>query len=118
MRYSANIKIVNVYKTKDYDVYIGRPKAGQPDNIWKNPYPIDSKNPRDVVIARHMDYLIDKLFASEITVEQILSLQGKTLGCFCENKPCHGHNYVKIIEQLLEDGISTQAQFLAKYSAT
>lgn len=83
--------VVNKYK-EDYDVYIGR------GSIWGNPYTIGEDGDREVVIAKYRSYLWSQIEAGFITKEQLLSLDGKRLGCFCKPKPCHGDIIVKAIE--------------------
>ena len=67
-------------KRAEYDVYIGRPSK------WGNPFVLGADGSRAEVIAKYRDWLM--------TQPELLSalseLQGKTLGCWCAPKPCHG----------------------------
>ena len=67
-----------------YDVYIGRP------SFWGNPFAIGKDGDREEVIEKYRVYLWSKICSGEITLEQLASLHGKTLGCFCSPLACHG----------------------------
>lgn len=80
------IKVVNLNKSP-YDVYIGR------GSKWGNPYShLEGTQAQHVVesreeaISKYHEYIMGKpeLFS------QLPELRGKTLGCFCKPKSCHG----------------------------
>ncbi|AKG13494.1 DUF4326 domain-containing protein [Moraxella bovoculi] len=82
-------KVVNKYK-EPYDVYIGR------GSKWGNPYPITPTQDRETVIAKYREYILSK---PEL-LKDLHELKGKTLGCFCKPKPCHGDILVELVNQL------------------
>lgn len=92
-------KVVNKYK-EPYDVYIGR------GSVWGNPYShIPSGTKAQFVVASVDDaieaykkHLWKQIKDGSITIEQLLELDGKVLGCFCKPKPCHGDVIVKAVE--------------------
>lgn len=88
--------VVNKRKSQ-YDVYIGRP------SMWENPFPIDDScgHTREYVIEKYREYIYEKIRTCEITLDDLLSLQGKRLGCYCAPKPCHGDILVEIVQTLL-----------------
>ncbi|MCA1700096.1 MAG: DUF4326 domain-containing protein [Actinobacteria bacterium] len=67
-------------KRARYDVYIGRPSR------WGNPFQIGRDGNRAQVIARYERWLTSQpeLLAA------LPELAGKTLGCWCAPKACHG----------------------------
>lgn len=67
-------------KQEQFDVYIGRPGP------WGNPFEIGKDGNRDEVIAKYRTWLL----AQPQLLAQVRTLQGKTLGCWCSPKPCHG----------------------------
>lgn len=75
--------VVNKY-AEQCDVYIGR------GSKFGNPYPINNIDDRVAVIDKYRSWLYHQIKQGNITVEDILSLQGKTLGCYCKPKACHG----------------------------
>ena len=86
--YYMQTKVVNKYKDK-YDVYIGR------GSKWGNPYPITATQDRETVIAKYREYILSK---PEL-LRDLHELKGKTLGCFCKPKPCHGDVLVELLNQ-------------------
>lgn len=65
------------------DVYIGRGH----NSPFGNPFKITAENTRTVVLAQYTDYLLKE----PALIEQILTFDGKRLGCWCHNDHlCHG----------------------------
>lgn len=89
--------VVNKYKS-EYDVYIGR------GSKWGNPFPIDEKNgqTREIVIEKYKEYIYNCISNAEITIEDLMTLSGKRLGCFCKPKSCHGDVLVEIVKAIIE----------------
>ena len=67
-------------KKSAYDVYVGRPSK------WGNPFAIGRDGTRDQVIAKYRNYILN----SPQLLAQLGELKGKTLGCWCSPKACHG----------------------------
>lgn len=67
-------------KRAPYDVYIGR--GGR----WGNPFVIGRDGDRAEVIAKYERWLLTQpeLLAA------LPQLRGRTLGCWCAPRPCHG----------------------------
>lgn len=80
-------KVVNKYK-EPYDIYIGR------GSKWGNPFEIGKDGTREEVIEKYRTYLLNK---PEL-LKALPELRGKTLGCFCKPKPCHGDILVEILD--------------------
>lgn len=79
------MKVVHCKKDK-YDVYIGRPSK------WGNPFEIGKDGTRSEVIRKYEMWLIHqpKLMAD------LHELKGKTLGCWCSPKQCHGEVLMRL----------------------
>ena len=78
-------RVVNKYK-EDYQIYIGR------GSKWGNPFCIGKDGTREEVIKKYAKYILtrkDLLFSLD-------ELKGKTLGCFCKPKTCHGDILLEI----------------------
>ena len=98
-------KVVNLYR-HPYDVYIGRAGKGK-SGYFGNPIVVGRKCPRcsevhdlEQTLVCYEEYVrarieVDKKFSAEIK-----ALYGKTLGCFCKPKACHGDVLAKIAEEL------------------
>lgn len=83
-------RVVNIHKTRDFDVYIGR------GSKWGNPFVIGTDGTREEVISRYHDYLDTQpeLLAA------IPELVDKTLGCYCKPSACHGDLLANLAEKL------------------
>lgn len=85
--------IVNKYKETS-DVYIGR------GSKWGNPFVIGEDGDREEVIQLYK-YHIWREMTAPVTChkfkEDLLSLRGKRLGCFCKPQACHGYVLVDAI---------------------
>jgi len=79
------MKVVNLHKDS-YDVYIGR------GSKWGNKFIIGKDGTREEVVEKYRKWIL--------TQPQLLNdlpeLYGKTLGCFCHPKACHGHILVRL----------------------
>lgn len=78
-------------KRDPYDIYIGRP--GPWGNGWSH---LEVRGTikvadRATAIALHKRDLWERIASGELTVDQLAALHGKTLGCWCDPQPCHGH---------------------------
>lgn len=71
-------------KREPYDIYIGRPSK------WGNPF----KGPRKEVIEKYRRWILSQRHL----MESLDELKGKTLGCWCKPKPCHGDVLVELID--------------------
>ena len=84
-------------RTEQYDVYCGRPRAGQPWNFG-NPFIVGRDAPKGQCIPMFELWLEtgDPQGCPDATPERrqwilnnIHTLKGKRLGCFCKPRPCH-----------------------------
>jgi hypothetical protein len=88
----SNIATVVNLRKSSYDVYIGRP------SIYGNPVIIGKKCQYcDIVhsdagstLQCYRDYFYSKIENDENFRKSLEDIKGKTLGCFCKPKPCHG----------------------------
>eukprot|EP00698_Gefionella_okellyi_P006290 TRINITY_DN15673_c0_g1_i1.p1 TRINITY_DN15673_c0_g1~~TRINITY_DN15673_c0_g1_i1.p1 ORF type:complete len:151 (+),score=11.58 TRINITY_DN15673_c0_g1_i1:23-454(+) len=77
-------------------VYIGRSnRFGAPESAFANPFKVD-KFGRDGCIREFEKYLRSK---PEL-LEQVPSLEGCVLGCWCKPQACHGDVLVKVIAEM------------------
>lgn len=73
------IRVVHC-KKEPYDVYIGRP------SMWGNPFIVGQHGSREECIRRFREYIC----AHPLLFPLLHTLRGKTLGCWCSPKACHG----------------------------
>ena len=76
------------------DVYIGRPSK------WGNPYRIGRDGDRASVIRKFRGYLSRQIDtgARGFGINELASLMGRKLVCWCDPLPCHGHVLAAAIE--------------------
>lgn len=84
-------KVVHI-KKESYDVYIGRPSK------WGNPYSHKEGTLAEFKVASRKE-AIDKyeeyLLQNNELMDSLHEIKGKTLGCWCKPKRCHGEILVK-----------------------
>lgn len=86
----ADTRVVNLRK-EPYDVYIGRAGKGQ-DGYFGNPFRLmgDTDEEREAVLKSYEEWFYNRINHDFEFLRRVLSLSGKTLGCFCKPKACHG----------------------------
>lgn len=76
-----------------FDVYIGRPSK------WGNPFKLTSERQRDELIEKYRMWLLKQ---PEL-IAALSEIQGKTLGCWCKPKRCHGDVLAELADSLRRD---------------
>jgi hypothetical protein len=71
-------------RVEPYDIYIGRPGP------WGNPIRLLSESHREQCIAEYRAWLWAEIEAGRIGLWDLAALYGKTLGCWCAPRLCHG----------------------------
>jgi hypothetical protein len=84
--------VVNIKNGNKYDVYCGR------GSIFGNPYEIGKDGTREQVIERYKIWF-NFLLKDKFFVNELLKLNGRTLGCFCVPQKCH----CEIIKEWLDN---------------
>jgi hypothetical protein len=88
-------KVVHCGKYQ-HDVYIGRPSK------WGNPFTEEEHGSRTEVIQKYRHWLLNSPDAKSVR-DSLHELKGKTLGCWCKPKACHGDVLASIVDNgLLE----------------
>lgn len=110
-------RIVHIMK-ESYDIYIGRGR----NSIWGNPFSHKEgtiakfkTNSRKESIEKFEEYLL----CNDELLEQIPSLKGKTLGCWCKKSntfvECHGDLLVDIINIMIVYKLSNVSDAVSIY---
>lgn len=76
-------------KVESFDVYIGRPGP------WGNPFEIGRDGSREEVIEKYAAWIVEQ---PEL-MDQLGELKGKTLGCWCAPRACHGDVLKRMAER-------------------
>ena len=100
--FEDDTRVVHCNK-EPYDIYIGRP------SIWGNPYThIKDRNTKAQFIVKSREEAIQKyrewIQDQPELMNQLESLRGKKLGCWCKPKSCHGD----VLIELLNDDFSSR----------
>lgn len=85
------MKVVHCKKAV-YNVYIGRPSK------WGNPFNLGADGDRAEVIAKYEDWILTQ----PNLLDSLHELDGKTLGCWCAPRACHGDVLIKLVEEANE----------------
>lgn len=85
--------VVHCKKTKQYDIYIGRP------TIWGNPFILKSETERVNCVKKYRDWLFAPEQA-ELLAKAKIELKGKVLACWCSPKLCHGHVLAAVVNEM------------------
>lgn len=81
------IRVVHCRK-QPYDVYIGRANRRYhlPQSKWSTPFVIGKDGTREDVLYKYEEWLL----GNPELLKQLPELRGKTLGCWCAPRSCHG----------------------------
>ena len=83
-------KVVNRRVEKE-TVYIGR------GSKFGNKFRIGKDGTREEVIEKYRKWLWDEIRKGRVTIEELIALDGETLGCYCKPLACHGDVLVEAI---------------------
>lgn len=86
----SGVRVVHC-KKEPFDVYIGR------GSKWGNPFIVGKHGDRAEVISKYEMHIMTR----PDLVASLPELAGKTLGCWCKPKACHGD----ILKIMVEDEI-------------
>lgn len=94
--------VVNLRAAK-YDVYIGRPGKGQ-TSIWGNPARVGIDGTQGECVQLFENLMRKRIKENpDYWLGELKKLKGKTLGCFCKPRACHGDIIVKLIQEYFPD---------------
>lgn len=83
-------------KNEPYDIYIGR------GSKWGCPYTIIKDRPtlakeivdsKEEALSKYKEYVL----GNQELMDSLDELEGKTLGCFCKPKKCHGDILLELL---------------------
>ena len=93
------------------NIYIGRATRDLQGSKWANPYIIGDRYDRKTVIFLYEKYILGrkKLYKS------LLELEGKTLGCWCTPKACHGEVLQRHREKMSQTKMASEEAATNQY---
>lgn len=84
-------------KKDSYDVYIGRPsKWGNPFSHKKGTAAQYKVSSREEAIQKYREWIVNQPHL----MYDLIELKGKTLGCWCKPKACHGDVLKELVKEL------------------
>ena len=89
----------NAYIGRGGVVLIGSRRFSYPGSKWGNPFKPSKDNTKEQRIRQYEEYIREKI-ERESLQEELLSMKGKVLGCWCKPEGCHGDVLVRLIEEL------------------
>lgn len=99
----SETKVIHIRNKNKYPeeklVYIGRPSK------YENPFKLQNKYDdfeREVVVEKFRKLFYDKIESNSTFLNDILSLRGKILYCYCKPKQCHGDIIIEFLNNKLE----------------
>lgn len=103
----------NIYIGRSGIVFIDGKRFPKKPSIWANPFKVEN-NRNETVLSPYEKYIRNKI-ENEYGVEKLLKLKGKTLGCWCKPKSCHGDILIKLINEYSNDiSYSTDSEYCEK----
>ena len=63
-----------------------------PKSIWANPFTVKECGSAEIAVAKYKDWI-----QTQPVIEQLETLRGKTLGCWCKPKMCHGDALLELL---------------------
>lgn len=89
---------VVVHRNYSHDIYIGRPsKWGNPFSHLNDTLAKYKVSSREEAIQKYEEWIT--IGEGKYLLEDLHELKGKTLGCWCKPKSCHGDILKKLVEQ-------------------
>lgn len=86
-------------KKQAYDIYIGRPsKWGNPFSHKEGTLAKYKTDTRKEAIDKYREWILKG--DGKHLLADLHELKGKTLGCWCDPLPCHGHILLEMIERI------------------
>ena len=87
----------NVYIGRGGIIFIDGKRFPKKPSIWANPFKVEN-NRNESVLSSYEKYIRNKI-ENEYGINELLKLKGKTLGCWCKPKSCHGDILIKLINE-------------------
>lgn len=99
----------NVYIGRRGVVFVGGARYPKSDSPWANLYKVGRDGSRADVLLRYESDLRLRLAVDADLRRELAALRGKTLGCWCYPKPCHGDVLVQVCRELAGPAAALEA---------
>jgi len=88
----------NIYIGRKGVVFIDKKRFPANSSNFANPYKIGKDGNREEIMNKYRDYIIKRLENDKNLIEELISLKGKKLGCWCYPEICHGNILLELID--------------------
>jgi hypothetical protein len=95
----------NVYIGRKCIVFVDGTRIPRTDSLWANPKKVGGSDSREDVLIWYKRYILERLRTEDGLLDQLLQLEGKTLGCWCKPEACHGDILVELIRYYRDNGM-------------
>lgn len=89
----------NIYIGRKGVVFINNTRFPPNSSNFANPYKIGKDGTREEIIIKYKNYIIEKLNNDKSLLDELISLKGKNLGCWCYPEICHGNVLLELINE-------------------
>ncbi len=89
----------NVYIARAGVVFVNKKRYPPSSSKFANPFKIGKDGTREEVIIKYRNHITNKVENDKSFKDELLSLKGKKLGCWCHPLECHGDILVELIEK-------------------
>ena len=87
----------NIYIARKGIDFINKERYPKYDSIWANPFKIGKDGTREQVVEKYEIWIKSRIEKDNNLKDELLKLNGKNLGCWCNPELCHGHILIKLI---------------------
>ena len=92
----------NYYIGRAGVVFIDNKRFPNVSSKFANPYKIGKDGTREDVINKYKTHIKEKLENDILLQNELISLKGKNLGCWCHPDKCHGDVLIELINEYIE----------------
>jgi hypothetical protein len=98
----------NIYIGRHGAIFVDGKRFPPKANVWASPYKLGKDGNRTQVVEKYYKYMKEKLSNDAELVNELKSLRGKSLGCWCVESPtsscdspivCHGQMLIKLLKE-------------------
>ena len=90
----------NLYIGRAGIVFIDKERFPKKSSPFCNIFKIGRDGTREEVTQKYQQYITEKIKNEPELKNELISMKGKNLGCWCKPEPCHGDYLLQLINSL------------------
>lgn len=94
----------------DNAVYIGRRMPNIEESKFHNPFKMFDESHRHEVCIKYRKHLWGQIKTGDITIDDLLELDGKNLVCWCAPLECHGEVLIRAVAWAKAERLNTHGE--------